>query len=90
MLDSSFPGRRQLQTAAAHEQSIGTSSSGFRTHSCAGEFPVSQPVQPAPLFCTISLWRAVYAGSETSLAGYTLSQMISLTSWSRSSMRLPR
>ena len=30
-----------------------------------------------PLFATISLWRAIYSGSEASMAGYTLSQMIS-------------
>src|SRR5205823_10258297 len=30
-----------------------------------------------PLTATISLWRAIYAGRETAIAGYTLSQMIS-------------
>jgi ABC-2 type transport system permease protein len=30
-----------------------------------------------PLFATISLWRAIYSGRETDVAGYTLAQMIS-------------
>ena len=30
-----------------------------------------------PLFATISLWRAIYAGKGESVAGYTLAQMIS-------------
>lgn len=30
-----------------------------------------------PLFATISLWRAIYAGRETEIAGYTLAQMVS-------------
>jgi len=30
-----------------------------------------------PLFATISLWRAIYSGRETNVAGYTLAQMIS-------------
>jgi ABC-2 type transport system permease protein len=30
-----------------------------------------------PLFATVSLWRAIYSGKETSVAGYTLAQMIS-------------
>ena len=30
-----------------------------------------------PLTATISLWRAIYAGRETAIAGYTLAQMIS-------------
>src|SRR4030095_13312961 len=30
-----------------------------------------------PLFATISLWRAIYSSREQSIAGYTLSQMIS-------------
>jgi ABC-2 type transport system permease protein len=30
-----------------------------------------------PLFATISLWRAVYAGKSSDIAGYTLAQMIS-------------
>lgn len=30
-----------------------------------------------PLFATISLWRAIYAGKGTDVAGYTLAQMIS-------------
>ena len=30
-----------------------------------------------PLFATISLWRAIYAGGETDIAGYSLPQMIS-------------
>ena len=30
-----------------------------------------------PLFATISLWRAIYAGQEKEIAGYSLAQMIS-------------
>lgn len=30
-----------------------------------------------PLFATLSLWRAIFAGSESSVAGYTLAQMTS-------------
>jgi ABC-2 type transport system permease protein len=30
-----------------------------------------------PLIATISLWRAVYAGKEGDVGGYTLAQMIS-------------
>jgi len=30
-----------------------------------------------PLFATISLWRAIYAGKEGAIAGYTLTQMVS-------------
>src|ERR1051326_3215265 len=30
-----------------------------------------------PLLAVISLWRAIYAGQETGVAGYTLAQMIS-------------
>jgi ABC-2 type transport system permease protein len=30
-----------------------------------------------PLFATISLWRAIYAGKEGGIAGYTLAQMVS-------------
>ncbi len=30
-----------------------------------------------PLFATISLWRAIYAGKEGDVAGYTLAQMTS-------------
>src|SRR5213083_2551074 len=30
-----------------------------------------------PLLAVISLWRAIYAGKETGVAGYTLAQMIS-------------
>ena len=30
-----------------------------------------------PLFATISLWRAIFAGSESTVAGYTLAQMTS-------------
>ena len=30
-----------------------------------------------PLMATISLWRAIYAGKQSDVAGYTLAQMIS-------------
>src|SRR5438067_3920997 len=30
-----------------------------------------------PLVATLSLWRAVYAGRETAIAGYSLAEMIS-------------
>src|SRR6185295_16447462 len=30
-----------------------------------------------PLFATISLWRAIFAGKESTVAGYTLASMIS-------------
>src|SRR4029450_13306502 len=30
-----------------------------------------------PLFATLALWRAIYAGRETEIAGYTLAQMVS-------------